>query len=185
MPVCTAIPDARFPFLAEMESVKVALKWVLAYLGAMHCLSPKPAIVLDIDGTVLQNQPDGSAKCVLIFRELCKCCEKAGITIFCVTARPDSDQGYNRRWTESQLRKCGIEPVHELIMRPPDSKFGPFKKEARSEIRAKGYDVLVSIGDQWADLLYRPNPPSHLKKDGVYVGLFEHTTFGVKLPAED
>jgi len=141
-----------------------------------------PAICLDVDGTVLRNLPNGGAKCVLCFRTLAKACAAAGIAIFVVTARPD-DNGYNRNWTIRQLEQCGISPVAGLYMRPQNREFREFKLSARKRIRSLGYTMLLSIGDQFADLSSKDY--KDLDDHCVWIGtLGDNGSYGIKLASE-
>jgi hypothetical protein len=141
--------------------------------------------VLDIDGTVLINGDDNDSRtrCVLWFTQLCQACEQANISIFCVTARPNSDHGQNRRWTEVQLKKCGVTPVKQLFMRPTTAEYTSYKYRCRQRIRREGYQILLSIGDQFADLSAKL--PRDLDDHSVLVGtLGDNGEYAIKLPSE-
>jgi predicted secreted acid phosphatase len=181
--VCEPKHHRKVSILAKLDCTASAVRWALSYLGAMHPLCIKPCIVLDIDGTVLLNEEGGGAKCVLFFHRLCQACENSGIAIFAVTARPDSDHGQNRAWTESQLRKCGISPVEKLFMRPPRAQYAEYKFRCRQCIRREGHTVLLSIGDQFADL--GNAVPRDLPDDQVLVAsLGDDGGMTIKLPSE-
>lgn len=168
------------PLLMEASSESIALRWVLAYLGCSRHMARKPAIVLDIDGTVLINRSDG-AVCVARFTELARACSRHGISLFCITARPYSKTNYRR--SIRQLFDCGIYPVAKLFMRPDDADYLVYKRDSREAIFDAGYRVLVTIGDQFADVT--DGDVGNLRDDRFYVGYFgSHGTFGVKLPSE-
>ena len=38
-----------------------------------------------------------------------------------------------------------------------------FKSEARGELKAAGFDLVASVGDQWSDLLGTNAPPMRIK----------------------
>lgn len=178
----TPVPNTRFGVLAKADSTTTAVRWALCYLGCVAPLVSKPAIVLDIDGTVLKNLPNGGAKCVTSFRTLARACAASDIAIFVVTARPD-DQGYNRTWTQNQLKQCGIEPVNALYMRPQNREFREFKLAARKKIRSAGFTVLLSVGDQFADLSSKDY--KDLDDHSVWIGtLGDNGSYGIKLASE-
>ena len=178
----TPVESSRFAMLAKADSAATAVRWALSYLGCASPLVENPAIILDIDGTVLKNLPEGGAKCVLCFRTLARACANAGIAIFVVTARPD-DKGYNRKWTVGQLEQCGIEPIAGLYMRPANRDFREFKLSARKKIRASRYTILLSVGDQFADLSSKDY--KDLDDNTVWIGtLGDNGSFGIKLASE-
>lgn len=181
--ICEPRQHRKVNIMAKLDSTASAVRWALAYLGAMHSLCAKPCIVLDIDGTVLLNEQDGGTKCVLFFHRLCEACQAEGIAIFAVTARPDSEKGGNRSWTEAQLQKCGIVPVERLFMRPPRAPYAEYKFRCRQRIRSWGYTVLLSIGDQFADLGH--DVPRGLPDGEVLVAsLGDDGGMTIKLPSE-
>jgi len=183
---CTATAHPNVEILAQMRTTSDALVWALAYLGAMRRLVPKPAVVLDIDGTVLKNYDNDVAKCVVGFRPFVQACSWAGIAVFIVTARPDAP--YNRQWTVNQLKACGlwdyIVPKDGLYMRQESEDTGPFKFNSREEIRGRGYTILLSVGDQFLDLA-RKQPKGDLDNHTVWVGsLGDNGSLAIKLPSE-
>jgi predicted secreted acid phosphatase len=182
MPQCFPATHPGITILAHMEKTSDALVWALALLGSLHRLVPKPAIVLDIDGTVLKNYKNDVAKRVVDFQPFVAACVGAGITVFIVTARPDMPT--NREWTERQLEQCGIwRHVEYMYMRDEEEGTGPFKYESREDIRKKGYTVLLSVGDQFLDLTRKP--PSLLDNHTLWIGtLGDNGTFAIKLPSE-
>lgn len=172
--------------LARMGSASDALFWALSYLGAMRHLVHRPAIVLDIDGTVLRNYDNDVAKCVVGFRPFVQACAGAGIAIFFVTARPDSPS--NREWTVQQLKACRlwrfVVPDQGLYMRKEEEETGPFKFESRQDIRGRGYTILLSIGDQFLDLARRI-PKGGLDNHVTWVGsIGDNNSYAIKLPSE-
>ena len=165
----------------EVDNVATAVRWALAYLGCTRLMSSQPAVVLDIDGTVIYNAPGGQAsKCVLHFKSLVEACNKADVEVFFVTARPDTID--NRAHTERQLQRCGLR-YKRLYMRPPRQEYGRYKFRAREAIAEAGYTVLLSIGDQFADVNRRER--QDLSNDKFYVGqIGDNGAFAIKLPVE-
>ena len=179
---CKAVSCATVPLLMEVPSAAVAIEWALAFLGCMHRLVQRPCIVLDIDGTVLLNEEDGSSKCVLPFQGLCQACEESNISVHCVTARQEDDD--NRAYTRRQLEKCKLHNIDKLYMREPGDDPGEYKFEARRDITQQGYSILLTFGDQYFDLTRSARPPA-IKGDRIYVGqMADDGQFGVKLPSE-
>jgi hypothetical protein len=169
------------PLVMEVDSLSTALVWISGYLGLARRMTPRPAVVLDIDGTVLHVRGDRTVDCVEGFVELVKRCKENGIAVFCVTAREDS--GHNRGTTYNQIAECGIAPVQKLYMRPQGGEYADYKRRARDAIRADGYEILVTVGDQFADITHLPL--ESLRDDRFYIGAFDgRGTFGVKLPSE-
>ena len=188
MPLCLPVPDSKYSTLAggsvaEMDSLPTALTWAASYIGCIAPLVSRPVIVLDIDGTILQNQADGSTKSVRYMTAFAQSCHNNGIKIFIVTARPDFSA--NRSWTERQLEACGIYNFEALLMRPnKDPRIGTNKYIARESIRSKGHNILLSIGDQWADL-NNVDAPENMSESAFYVGTIgDDSSFAIKLPSE-
>jgi predicted secreted acid phosphatase len=183
---CVPMQHPKFNILARMSSTGEALEWGLSFLGAMHHLVSNPCVVFDIDGTVLKNykgEKGPVTKCVVGFRTFANACEKAGISIFVVTARPDFTS--NRIWSMRQLQSCGIEPVVKTYMRPEGEDVGSFKLQSREDIRNRGYHILLSIGDQFLDLHRKYPRPGELDDHAVWVGdLGDEGSYAIKLPSE-
>lgn len=179
---CEAVRSAKFPLLMRVRDSTVAVEWALAFLGCMRHLAAKPCIVLDIDGTVLLNESDGMTRCVLHFHSLVDACSQNGITVFCVTARPEGPD--NRAYTMRQLEKCKITPVAKVYMRPPDAEYATYKYRARKDIAAHGFSVLLTVGDQWADISLK-EAPDEIEDNEAYIGqMADDMQFGIKLPSE-
>ncbi len=179
---CTPIRSARYPLLMEAPSSKVAVQWALAFLGCMRLLVTRPCVVLDIDGTVLLNGNEGSTRCVLPFHSLVRACEAHSIAVYCVTARPDEPE--NRAYTERQLEKCGIRPVAALYMRSPNASYQAYKHKARQDIMRKGNSILLTVGDQFADISVT-EAPEEIADSKIYVGqMGDNMQFGIKLASE-
>ena len=161
----------------EVDDINSAIRWAMFYISVEFELCEKPAIVLDIDGTILfQNE---KLICNTPIRRLVNECLKNKIEIFVITARPESYS--NRKLTEEQLSKCGIR-TKRLFMMPANSEYGTYKYKCREFIRNQKYDILLSVGDQWADI---SNNNHHLEDGKYYVGaLGDFNEYGIKLPSE-
>lgn len=182
----TPVKNSGLQVLARMENLEETLTWALAYLGCTRKLVEKPAVVLDIDGTVLniRREADGRSKttCVDWFGPFVGACVGAKITIFVVTARPDFPE--NRKWSETQLKNCKLwDHVEHMYMRPSHENTGTFKFKSRGAIRQRGYGILLSIGDQFLDLARKQ--PHNLDNHEWLVGtLGDDGSYAIKLPSE-
>jgi predicted secreted acid phosphatase len=144
-------------------------------------LTRKPAVVLDIDGTIVLNCSDGVARVATHIRRLIRTCRRAKIPIFCITARSASD--YNEDFTRRQLSSCGLPKPRDLFLMPENDDYATYKRRARDAIRERGYQILLSVGDQFADLCDRDRP--ELDDATVYAGrLGDNDDFGIKLMSE-
>jgi predicted secreted acid phosphatase len=131
----------------------------------------KPALVLDIDETSLNNfpcfdskgglpyDPVINAQCVVAYNApaikpvlgLFNKAKKLGVKVFFITARPEQ----LRDGSLTNLRAAGFKGKYELILQPADynqdSKV-PYKSGARKQIQKRGFHILANVGDQQSDL---------------------------------
>src|SRR4051812_9177394 len=135
----------------------------------------KPALVLDIDETSLNNYPCFNAKggipynpaitagCVVAYNapaikpvlNLFKWAKQLNVKVFFITARPEQ----LRDGTLDNLRAAGYKGQgkgkYELILQPSDytqdSKV-PYKSGARKQIQKRGFQIIANVGDQQSDL---------------------------------
>jgi predicted secreted acid phosphatase len=131
----------------------------------------KPALVLDIDETSLDNYPcldekggipyDSGiyAQCVVAFdapairsvRSLFKRAQALKVAVFFITGRPEAI----RDGTLDNLRSAGYTGKYELILQPEGydkDSMVPYKSGARKKIRKRGFKILANVGDQQSDL---------------------------------
>lgn len=131
----------------------------------------KPAIVLDIDETVLSNLPHmtradwgyqpaawdawmakASAPAIPAVREIYQTARSRGVAVFFITGRKESD----RAATARNLKACGMGDYQELIVRPNSQTKEPaasYKTARRKRIVDQGYTIIANIGDQDSDLV--------------------------------
>jgi predicted secreted acid phosphatase len=142
----------------------------------------RPAMTVDIDETALSNWGHLSVDLcgpVSAFDEYAALGEDAalgpvldlfrwarerGVAVFFVTGRRE----WLREATERNLREAGYDGWAELFMRPVEQQgsWNNFKAEVRERLHEEGFEVLVNLGDQLADLeggyarhaLLVPNP---------------------------
>lgn len=132
----------------------------------------KPALVLDIDETSLNNYPclntSGGipyspglyAACVLKYDApavkpvlaVFKRAKQLGVKVFFITGRPEA---LGPDGTLQNLRAAGYKGKYELILQPADytqdSKI-PYKSGARKQIQKRGFHIIANVGDQQSDL---------------------------------
>lgn len=130
----------------------------------------KPAIVLDIDETSLSNYPDmvrldfggtieeiradedkGLDEPIVPTIKLYRLAKENKIAVFFLTGRFEEERGV----TEENLKKAGYSNYDGLILRDGELRNAPaavYKTARRKELEAKGYDIIISIGDQQSDL---------------------------------
>ncbi|WP_051223826.1 HAD family acid phosphatase [Conexibacter woesei] len=126
----------------------------------------RPAIVLDIDETSLSNYAGlvasnfssigtaipaaaGTGTAIAPTLALYKDARARGVAVFLVTGRPSLIDSA----TQSNLRSVGYNQGWDgLQYKPADQGTEAFKAGARAAIEARGYDILVNMGDQESDL---------------------------------
>jgi acid phosphatase len=126
----------------------------------------KPAIVLDIDETSLSNYDGlaatgfssigtaipaatGTGTAIAPTLSLYKDARARGVAVFFVTGRPSAIAGP----TTDNLENVGYDQGwDDLRFKPADQGTEAFKAAARAAIEAKGYDIVLNLGDQESDL---------------------------------
>jgi predicted secreted acid phosphatase len=131
----------------------------------------KPALVLDIDETSLNNYPclnqSGGipysavpyAVCVVAYnapainpvRALFRRAKEQGVKVFFIPGRPEAI----RAGTLANLKASGFKGNYELILQPPgytDPSMVPYKSGARKQIEQRGFTIIANVGDQQSDL---------------------------------
>lgn len=136
---------------------------------ALTAKTKKPAIVFDIDDTLLSAyrcaKPDGFTRgaigiCVVTGKQtkikqtvaLYKYAIKKKVTVFLISARPAN----LRSQTLEHLSKAGLSGYKSLSLRPTDDPNTttqvPYKSGERQKIQKKGYTIVANLGDQKTDL---------------------------------
>lgn len=140
----------------------------------------RPALVLDVDDTVLSNWevivaddfgriidgpcdllpgPCGWAAwdqlgrdpAIMPSLELFRDARNRGVAVFFVTGRPESQHAA----TEGNLRRVGFTGYERLVMVPDGRRFASaadFKGPVRAGIEREGYSIIANMGDQPSDL---------------------------------
>jgi predicted secreted acid phosphatase len=155
---------------AVVKQVKKAKAWLKQRTEGKRA-PKKPALVLDIDETALDNYPcfdekggipyDGAvnAGCVTAYdapavkpvRSLFKLAQKLKVAVFFITGRPEQI----RAGSLDNLRAAGYTGKYELHMRPADytsESAVPAKRASRKAIQKRGFKIIANMGDQQSDL---------------------------------
>jgi predicted secreted acid phosphatase len=155
---------------AIVKQVKKAKAYLKKRTSARNA-PRKPALVLDIDETALDNYPcfvarggipySGSvnAQCVTAYdapaikpvRSLFKRARELKVAVFFVTGRPEP----LRDGSLDNLRAAGYKGKIELFMRPveyEEESAVPAKRASRRAITRRGFKILANVGDQQSDL---------------------------------
>ena len=147
-----------------------------AYDGARAALlaelpgATRPAIVMDIDDTVLSTweyqrmtefgrmskvltdwQLQGNAPALAPALDFYRFARAHGVAVFFVTGRREP----TREATERNLRTAGFTDYARASFKPNDytePSAVPYKTAQRAALAAEGYQVLLTIGDQMSDL---------------------------------
>lgn len=105
------------------------------------------SVIFDIDNTLLLEDGSPVKECVDFYHY----CLRKGVTVFIVTARSSKQSHIN--YTISQLKNNTIDNFESIYFRPPDvTDIFNYKFLCRKNIYDKGYQTLISIGDQLTDI---------------------------------
>ena len=152
------------------KQAKKAKAWLKKRTEARRA-PKKPALVLDIDETALDNYPclnekggipyDGGiyGGCVVAYDapavkpvlSLFKRAKALGVKVFFITGRPEA----LRDGSLDNLRAAGYKGKYELHLRPADydgESAVPPKRAARKAIQKRGFKIIANVGDQRSDL---------------------------------
>ena len=110
-------------------------------------LPPNPAIVFDIDDTLIDSKGNSIHSIIALYNFS----KQLGITPIIITNRSGHYQ--NIEYTKEQLKQHNIVGFKLLYFRPPH-KWNPwrYKLKARENVKDKGYNVVMSIGDMEWDI---------------------------------
>jgi acid phosphatase len=145
------------------------------------------AMVLDIDETTLSNYEEmvkadfgynskafeawvkeAKAPAIPATLRLYKEAKRLGVAVFFLTGRNDEEQAA----TEANLRTQGFDTWKKVILRnPQEAKWGTeeYKSyERKNTIKAKGYTIVLNVGDQWSDLRGAPEAEYSVKYPDPY-----------------
>lgn len=160
-----------------------ALGWLESWLRVAAAQHAAPAIVFDVDATLIRERDTPIEAAVRVYRR----CEELGIACFVVTARLDFPEGH----TELQhvFDTLGVRPVAAYMrperVQPTLVELARFKAQCREDIEERyGVTIVGNIGDQWHDLVRAPwRDLLVLEPTRAYVCSFgAQTEVSVKLP---
>lgn len=110
-------------------------------------------VVFDIDGTILVDgiySPKNNNHLIIDVYKFLIYLQRIRVPIFIITARPDFR--LNRLGTINMLDNLGID--YEYLYMWNQNIFENqviFKEKAREDITIQGFDILMSLGDNWWD----------------------------------
>ena len=155
-------------YLREMAAVAVQAKaWIEERSGQKNP-GERPAIVLDIDETMLSNVPlirredygyipdtwntwvrAGQCPAIESVREAYRAAVARGVSVFIITGRRERD----REGTVANLKMVEYGAYAGLYFKADDSRemTGQFKLACRRKLAAEGYTIIANIGDQDSD----------------------------------
>ena len=136
--------------LALGQSVDDAFDFAGKHLELRSAMAAKPAVVLDLDDSVLVKEPQRPSPAAQRFYKLAL---KHKVAVFFVTARPEESPA-DRAATVKQLKQNGYGEYEKLYMAPRYTQaFSGIKASCRKDIESNGWTIIVNAGDQWADLI--------------------------------
>ena len=170
---------------AQTQRAKAELDDLLAIhhiVSATQAEEQKLAIVLDIDETSLssycEEQREDYGFIPGMFNEwvvspaasipvpgtvrLFRRARAAGVSVFFLTGRPHEQT----EATSRNLHAAGFVDWQGLILRDEAQRHLPtteYKAAERAKLIARGYAIILNVGDQWSDLLGKPQAERSVK----------------------
>jgi hypothetical protein len=149
-----------------------------------------PAVVFDVDSTLLEKQ-NGRFRRIESIHDVLVFCQENAIQCHIVTARLDFHEG--RSELRRVLRELKLSPskFSSMHMRPDHIGIRPkylstFKKECRDKIcNDHNVTIIANIGDNWHDLVGSLHSLKSLDDKKSYIAFFPHKIeASVKLPTD-
>lgn len=111
-------------------------------------LPSNPAIIFDIDDTLIDSEDNIIYPILNIY----KFAKVLNLTIIIVTNRSGDENSI--KFTLDQLKKHNITHYKSIYFRSPERENNPwrFKEISRKNIFDRGFNVIMSIGDQQWDI---------------------------------
>lgn len=110
-------------------------------------LPENPVIIFDIDDTLINYRGEVIDQVVMIYNYA----KMIGITPMIITSRPIYPQIV--KWTRKQLLRNNITGYNSIYMRPVSkTDHWKFKLQSRKNIYDRGFNVVMSLGDQPWDI---------------------------------
>lgn len=163
--------------------------WLMRYLELKLMTVSAPAVVFDVDSTLLERDQYTLKRIDAIYNVF-EFCQRKNISCHIVTARLDCDLGKQELSKVMKQMNMKLSKFHYTYMRPSDIEINTrglekFKTQCRQEISNRGYTIVANIGDNWHDLGYLSNSLKKLDETKSYIAFFPgHTTVSIKLPAD-
>lgn len=157
---------------AYQQDIASVLNQATAYLTSQlkNPANKKPAIILDIDETSLsnyqdmvkldfggslteirQNEDKGTDPAIEPTLKLFQFAKANQVAVFFLTGRFENE----RKETEANLKKAGYNNWDGLILRHGQYMKAPatvYKTAMRKQISEQGYNIILTLGDQYSDL---------------------------------
>lgn len=132
-------------YLSEREIWKLMHQ---AYIGLTSLSLPSnSAVIFDIDMTLIDESGNRIEPVCWFYEQVLK----ENFTAVLVTARPSIDSVIER--TNRDLQSCGIVNYDSIYFRDPAEKnVEKYKTSARRNIWERGFNVIMSVGDQPWDI---------------------------------
>jgi predicted secreted acid phosphatase len=176
------IPSSTSNYAKQMKQIVASAEAYLAQAAARYHGKGKPAVVFDIDDTLLNtydytlaeqfgydsasNQvwiDDAAFPAVFYMPQLVSFAAKAGYSVFYITGRPTSQTaatikdltsaGYAAPAAGHLFLKPASPPSYLHCAAAPTCTTTEYKSGTRKYISSLGYTVVADFGDQYSDLL--------------------------------
>lgn len=155
-----------------LEDIAVVARRAAAWLetrAAARKAGERPAVVFDLDETLLFNWPSMSAQdfgyvpekwdawvaaaaapAIEPVRDVFRVARRHGIAVIFITGRPERQRGS----TEKNVRAIECGDFAALICKPDGAKgtSAAFKTAARERLTREGWTIVANVGDQESDL---------------------------------
>lgn len=121
---------------------------IIIFIQNMKNLPINPVVIFDIDDTLI-NSMTGKPNTHII--EIYNYVKSVGIKPILITARSNSPETI--KYTYEQLSAYNIS-IHNFIYFRPENEFNiaKYKREARKDVKNRGMNAIMSIGDMDWDL---------------------------------
>lgn len=131
----------------------------------------QPAVVFDIDGTILVDgiyAPNSEKEIIMDVYNFLLYLQNMNITIFIITARPDNPT--NRLLTTRMLDYLNIKYEYLYMWKLNIFETATiFKTMSRQDIEIQGYKIIMSLGDNVWDYGDYGGLGVHIYNDGEYI----------------
>tara|TARA_B100000787_G_C16145473_1_gene274019 strand:- start:208 stop:786 length:579 start_codon:yes stop_codon:yes gene_type:complete len=172
------------------ESRDEVADWLIRWLQMKMITVKNPAIVFDVDSTLIERKDHKIIRIDPIFRVF-QFCRKHNIQCHIVTARPDFKEGRSELNRVMKDMNMSTSKFHSTHMRPPhlpirSKNLEEFKSNCRDKIcKESNATIIANIGDNWHDLGFLSRSLKHLHDDKSYIAFFPgKCEASIKLPVE-